>query len=175
MSSSQDLGRAPLCRQVACVDHRASLGTRSARLQCQCAGRLAREVSPAARRPPARLSAPPRPLQCDCCLDLGTHVGCHERATGQALPQAELESQSFIWYCSEVRGRAQALVPAGASCRSPTAERVQLPRGRITLAGEGAAEDAQTVLFLCYCHRHCSQDCLHVSKGLWGLTGVLLT
>ncbi|GAB4823340.1 hypothetical protein N2152v2_010386 [Parachlorella kessleri] len=38
-------------------------------------------------------------IQCDCCLDRGTHVGCHENATSRALSREAFESPNFQWFC----------------------------------------------------------------------------
>jgi hypothetical protein len=42
-------------------------------------------------------------IQCDCCADLGTHVGCHEKDRGEVLQQEEVDSPNFQWFCSKVR------------------------------------------------------------------------
>ena len=44
-------------------------------------------------------------IQCDCCLDRGTHVGCHEKATGRALSREAFEAPNFQWFCCHVSQR----------------------------------------------------------------------
>ena len=41
-------------------------------------------------------------LICDCCLDVGAHMDCHEQATGNKITAEQIERPSFQWFCSEV-------------------------------------------------------------------------